>query len=169
MNLEQFCAHIMSTKDFSSLNIFKLLVLDLYSFNDVSSYIKNNPQDIKEKVQSVYYKEGVFFDIFKHCIFKTFLYSPSNYYNKQLFFYSKEMSNANLVLNTYSVIKNILGESYPMKNKQFTTDNVNNIVNGHVFPEDDECHEAWKFDGFLFRLQFHITPPRQFVVNLMQK
>ena len=169
MNLEQFCTYIKSVKDCYSLNLFKLLDIDLYSFNDVSSYIKNNPQDVKENVQSVYYKEDVFFDIFKHCVFKTFFYSPSNFYNKQIFFYEEDMSNANVVLDTYSVIRNIFGESSPMKNKQFTAENVQNIVNGYVFSEDDECHEAWKFDGFLFRLQFHIIPHRQFVINLMQK
>lgn len=169
-SIDELCDFINASEDLSKLNIFKLIDLSLSSFSNASHLIKDNPQDVREKVKEVYIKSNLnIFKLFTTCVYKEYSDDSSSGFKKQTFFYTN-IDNIDEILRIYSIITDKFGDCLIRDDsKPFIRENLENISKGYVVSEKDECHAIWLFKDLTFRLQYHTKPSKQFVINILQK
>lgn len=170
VSINGLCDAINASDDLSQLNILKLMGLSLSSFSNVSHLIKNNPQDVREKVKKVYIKSNMYiFNFFRTCVYKEYSADSPSIFGKQIFFYTNT-DNVDEILRIYSIVTDKFGDCLVQDgDKPFTRQNLEDISMGFVILQKDECHAVWLFKDLTFRLQYHTNPPKQFVINIMQK
>ena len=169
-SINDLCDFISFSEDLSELNIFKLMNLSLSSFSHASHLIKDNSQDLREKVKEVYIKTNLkIFNFFTSYVYKEYSDDSSSGAKKQTFFYTNT-DNIDEIFKIYSILVDKFGECIISDDvKAFTRENIENISKGYVFSEKDECHAIWIFKNLTFRLQYHTKPAKQFVINILQK
>lgn len=169
-SIEELCDLINNCDNLADLNILKLFNLSIYEFNNVSNMIKDNPQDIREKVKSVFIKTNVnIMSSFTECVYKEYAADSKSGFKKQTFFYTIS-DNCDNIMRIYSIISEKFGDCiYREGDAKFSFENIEKIANGKTKFEKDECHAIWLFKDLTFRLQYHTNPAKKFVLNILQK
>ena len=169
-SIEGLCDLINNTDNLADLNILKLFNLSIYEFNNASNMIKDNPQDVREKVKSVFIKTNInILNSFTKCVYKEYSDDSSSGFKKQTFLFTIT-DNCDNIMRIYSIITEKFGDCYYREgDAKFSIENIEKIANGKTKSEKDECHAIWLFKDLTFRLQYHINPAKQFVLNILQK
>lgn len=169
-SIDELCDYIKSSEDLSKLNILKLMDLSLFTFSNASNLIKDNPQDVREKVSQVYIKLNLnIFQLFTACVYKEYSDDSTSGYKKQIFFYTNS-DNVDEILRIYSLITDKFGDCLIMDDsKPFNAETVGDISKGFVTSRLDECHAIWIFKDLTFRLQYHTEPSKRFLINILYR
>lgn len=155
-------------KNEDKINILKLLNLPLSNFKNVSSYISQNPNDVRNGVKEVYIKGNLnIFSVFESCVLKI-LENGSKEYHLYV-----ETSDINKIVDIYENLSLSFGVGIYDDRRANTFQDISKIkeiANGYVSSPEEECHAMWSInDVFTIWLSYHVSPLKQFSLLIDEK